>query len=72
MSEKEMPPTDDLLDYETCYFWNMQANSCEYEMLFLGCEQCKTCPFKTSYPETFDPNTGYDTQDEWLKDLWQE
>ena len=29
---------------ETCYFWDVRAGACRYEMLFLGCKPCTDCP----------------------------
>jgi hypothetical protein len=29
---------------EACYFWDVRAGECHYEMLFLGCEPCASCP----------------------------
>ncbi len=35
------PPED---TRETCWFWDVRAGECRYEMLFLGCEPCASCP----------------------------
>jgi hypothetical protein len=35
---------DAALPKETCFFWDVRAGICRYEMLFLGCEPCSACP----------------------------
>lgn len=37
----DQPPED---TRETCHFWDVQAGECHYEMLFLGCQPCASCP----------------------------
>lgn len=29
---------------ELCFFWDIHAKTCRYEMLFLGCNPCDKCP----------------------------